>query len=374
MAERSFSGAKLRIARNFHDLTQIELATRLACDQSLIGHLERGQKQPSELVLNALCDALGFDPSFFEADPIVEFRDEECNFRRRKTTTASTRASALSRGTLFAQLVSHLEETLDLPVDSIPQCKVLIEAPTAAAERAAEMCRMHWGLGLDRPIENVCRAIEAHGAVITRIETGGTKVDAFSRAGERHIVVLTTDKGSASRCRFDGGHELGHLVMHRGQPTGTPAAEAQADRFASAFLLPRAGFMREFPRASRVDWDRVLDIKQHWGASAAAIVRRAHDLDLIDALAYQQAYKYMAWKRWSKVGEPFEPEVEQPETVRFACEALHESFGVTAASLAADLGWRLPILERVVSLSIPAEVPEPERSEVIMLDSKRARN
>jgi putative SOS response-associated peptidase YedK len=50
-------------------------------------------------------------------------------------------------------------------------------------ERAAERCRMHWGLGLDVPIKNVVRVMERAGVAITRCPGIGEKVDAFSRFG-----------------------------------------------------------------------------------------------------------------------------------------------------------------------------------------------
>jgi Zn-dependent peptidase ImmA (M78 family)/transcriptional regulator with XRE-family HTH domain len=366
--ERRFFGAKLRLARTFHGLTQVELARRISCTHSWIGHAEADHKQPSKAMLDAICDGLGFRDQFFYEPLIDEFRDDECNFRSRKTLTAAARACVLSHGTLFAQLVRYLDACLSLPEDNIPEIRA---ESNDAIERLAEQCRMHWGLGLDRPIASMCRLLESSGAVATRIETGDVAVDAFSRAGRRHVVVLTSDKGRPSRARFDAAHELGHLVMHRGMRTGLPEQETHADRFASAFLLPRAGFMREFPRSHRVDWDRVFSIKRHWGVSAAAIVRRAHDLCLIDGVQYQQAYKHMQWKRWPKIGEPDEPEMEHPETVRLACETMRSEFGETAADLEGKLGWRSGILQKVVCFELAEDEPEPSKGVLVFLDAVR---
>ena len=122
-------------------------------------------------------------------------------------------------------------------------------------------------------------------------EPVGEKIDAFSWAGIRDIVVLNPVKASSSRSRFDLAHECGHLVMHRGMETGTPEREDQANRFAAAFLLPRAGFAREYGHRPRLSWGHLRDLKKRWGVSLAALVRRAYDLRLIGAREYQRAYK-----------------------------------------------------------------------------------
>src|SRR5438094_162699 len=74
------------------------------------------------------------------------------------------------------------------------------------------------------------------------------EVDAFSMwHGETPFVFLNTKK-SCERSRFDAAHELGHLVLHRhGVPQGQQA-EAEANAFASAFLMPRASVLAMAPR------------------------------------------------------------------------------------------------------------------------------
>ncbi|WP_445083824.1 ImmA/IrrE family metallo-endopeptidase [Candidatus Vondammii sp. HM_W22] len=68
------------------------------------------------------------------------------------------------------------------------------------------------------------------------------------------LIIRSTAKTAPTRLRFDTAHERGHLVMHIRIVTGDTGTEAQANRFASAFLLPRRDFVREFPRSRRIDW------------------------------------------------------------------------------------------------------------------------
>lgn len=373
MVERkgAFVGPKLRLARSFNSISQADLAGRLSVTGAFISQVESGVKQPSELMLQAFCDALGFDQGFFFEPLTDEFRDEECHFRKRATTPAGVRNRMLAHGTLFGRVVSFLDEELELPAPSVPEVRT---STPEEIELAAERCRMVWDLGRDVPIVNMMRVLENAGVVVTKFYADTEKVDAFSRHGSRPVVVLTTDKDSASRWVFDMAHEGGHLVMHTGMETGTPEREAEADRFASAFLLPRAGFVREFPRSARLDWTALFAMKRRWRVSVAAIVRRAFDLRMIDAEQYQRAYKYIYARGWHR-GEPEEFERDLPELVVESFAALEEATGYTPPVVAQKLHMRPATFEQVTGIEVqtPAS-PEGDLPEnVVNLFSPRPR-
>ena len=206
----------------------------------------------------------------------------------------------------------------------------------AEIERAAEWCRRKWDLALDTPIKNTVRVIEKAGVPVARFGDAGEKVDAFSRAGEPSIVVLTTKP--ASKCRSDLAHECAHLVLHRNKPTGTPESEQEADYFARAFLLPRDGFRRDFPRPFSGGWEILFELKRRWKVSVADIIRRANDLLLINGVQYLRLYKELSRQGWLKA-EPYEFEYEAPELLPIAFRQLKESKGIEHSDLARMLGW-----------------------------------
>lgn len=348
-----FVGQRLRVVRAFHALTQKQLAERVSVSHVLIHHLETGERRPSETVLNAISEAVGVTPPFFSSPLADEFRDEDCHFRKRATTPVSVKSRVLAHGTLFNSLVAFIDESVALPARNVPQ----IEARTAEEiERAAERCRMAWGLGLDTPITHMARVLENAGVVVTRFEGRTEKVDAFSRPGARYVVVLNSEKGSASRRRWDMAHELGHLVLHVGCVAGEPSQEDDAHRFAGAFLLPRSGFLREFKPAKKLSWDVVWALKRRWGASGAAIVRRAYDLGRLDAISYRSAYKYLHYRGWAK-SEPYEPVMEEPELVRNALAFMQDEEDITPAVIAQKLSWAPAMLEMVAGDVLPTPKP-----------------
>ena len=364
-----FSGSRLRLARAFNGFTQAELGERVGVTHQYVGYLEAGHKVPTDLLVDAIGHECGFAPSFFFAAAVEEFRDEECHFRRRASTPVSVRSRVLAHGTLFTMLVTYVDEALALPADDVPQCRVNSREDI---ERAAELCRKRWKLGADVPIKNLTRAVERAGVVVTRFAGSSTKVDAFSRSGKRSIVVLNTEKDSPSRTRFDLAHETGHLVMHGGLTPGDADSEAQADQFASALLMPRLGFAREFPRSTRLEWPLLFALKKRWGASVAAIVRRAYDLRLIDAATYQRGYKYMAAQGWLR-GEPEELPDEEPEIISLSFEQLEKHFGTTPLDICKALRWTAETFRAVTGVAVPDyEPPRADDAGVVQLALIRA--
>ena len=61
------------------------------------------------------------------------------------------------------------------------------------------------------------------------------------------MVVLGSDKADRARSRFDGAHELGHLVMHGEQIRAMKEVETQAHQFAAAFLMPANDIREQLP-------------------------------------------------------------------------------------------------------------------------------
>ena len=357
---KRFTGPRLRLARHLRGLTQTELAGVVGVSHQFVGYLETGAKEPNGVLAHAFGAALGFDVDFFYLPAPEESRDEECYFRRRHSTPVAVRNQVLAHTTLFGELLAYLQLKLQLPESSLPTIRV---TNREQIEHAAERCLTLWTLGRDVPIKNIARVLENAGVAITRFEGLSDKVDAFSRVGQPSVIILN-DK-TPSRSRWDLAHECGHLVMHGGMSAETVEAEQEAHSFAGAFLMPRAGFVREFPRARKIDWDVLFRLKRRWRVSLAALVRRAYDLDLIDALRYRQAYKYMSVHGWLK-DEPEEVEPEPPELIDVAFRELRRTFGITPAEVAKSLYWNRATFVTITGVELPAVTPTAETNDNVV--------
>jgi Zn-dependent peptidase ImmA (M78 family)/transcriptional regulator with XRE-family HTH domain len=344
-SKRIFSGQRLRIARSFRGKTQAELGDALNISQQFIGEVERGDQPPSAQLARALGDILGFQQDFFYGPNLNEFVDSECNFRRRRTTPISIRIRALAYGTLLGQFWSYANGELNLPPERIPS---VAPAHRSEIERAAERCRMEWGLGLDTPISNIVHVVEYKAGIpVARFGDVGEKVDAFSRAGHPSVIVLS-DK-PASRCRLDLAHECAHLVLHGNRLTGTPEVEREADHFARALLLPRTGFRREFPHSLAAVWEVLFRLKTRWRASLADMIQRANDLALINGVQYLRLYKELSRQGWLKT-EPFEFDAEVPEILPAVFEELKRMKTIGHADIANALGWTPETLVQITNV------------------------
>jgi Zn-dependent peptidase ImmA (M78 family) len=171
-------------------------------------------------------------------------------------------------------------------------------------ERAAALTRRELGLPRNDAIgSKLIDRLEAGGVTVVRDPETDRYIDAYSAVvGSLPVIVLDGGEGSVwDRDNFNLAHELGHLVMHRGisHTPGTRTVEAQAHRFAGAFLGPEEALHKALPRD--LNWGCYLKLKREWGMSMAALVRRAKDLDIIDDTMYTRAMKYQSARGWRKV-------------------------------------------------------------------------
>jgi Zn-dependent peptidase ImmA (M78 family) len=333
-------------------MTLTELGERVAISPAMLSQIERGQREPSPLLESALAETLQVSPTFLSApgDDDDIFGDE-CNLRHRPSTPQKLKTKVFATGTLFGMLVEYLARHVPFPAYDIPEVRAQTDREI---EEAAAYCRAHWGLG-QGPISSMVRVLENAGVVVARLSEDSKKIDAFSRTGRTSVVVLNTFKGSATRSRYDCGHELGHLVLHNGIITGDKETERQADRFASAFLLPAEAFIEDFRSAVGTwNWAGVFELKRSFAVSAPAIVRRAFDLDLIGPSQYRRSYKYMSAKGWlhGKKPEPYEPQPEQPELLHAAVDWLEENRGESPLEVARALGWSPDLFQKISGVDI----------------------
>jgi Zn-dependent peptidase ImmA (M78 family)/transcriptional regulator with XRE-family HTH domain len=348
-----FNGDRLRILRRFHNLTQRSLGELVGSPASAITAYERGMRDPKGDVLDALAVGLRVDKAFFSQPTIDdEFTEGQANFRSLLSTPDRLRKKILAHATLFGTLVEYLDKVVKVPSLSMPKVSV---SDSGDIEKAAEQCRVEWGVGVDTPIGNMTRMMELAGVIVVVLDESVSKeVDAFSRYGTTNLIVLNPSKGSATRTRFDIAHEAGHGVLHRGLDAGPHnLREEQASYFAGALLLPKQAFGREFWGLGRsTSWEHLLDLKLRWKVSMPALVTRAYQLGLIDAADYRRRYKYMARQGWLRGQEPGEPVGESPELFSLIFQRFLQETGKSVAMIAQDLGWASDLFEKIVGLKV----------------------
>jgi Zn-dependent peptidase ImmA (M78 family)/DNA-binding XRE family transcriptional regulator len=325
-----FDRNKLRVARELRGLTQVQLAREVGSVTSAsLSQFENGHSRPSAATLRRLAVALRVPLGFFacSAEPP---RGEGTSgfFRSLRSTTPRDRQQALAFVELVRELTLQLEKHVALPDLDLPRAPQPVSEATTRdeIEHLAEETRKQWRIS-GGPIENVVQILERHGIVTTRFHVGIARVDAFSVPfPDRPVVVLGADKGLRDRSRFDGAHELAHLIIHDPSQAGSKTAETQAHQFAASFLMPAEDIRGELP--ARADWPTLLKLKAKWHVSIAALLMRAKTLEVMDERTYTQAQKTMSAKGWrtrepGDIGPP-----EKPILLRRAVDVAAE-VGVT---------------------------------------------
>lgn len=182
---------------------------------------------------------------------------------------------------------------------------------------------------------------DIHATLDTRIRL--LPFDAPSKAarGLMDGCVVKSDRGdkaiafcktvSIDRQRFTLIHEVGHLI------TDDEFDEAFCDQFASAFLMPRALFEKEFESHSL---DALLKLKGKFGCSIAALNRRGRDLGVISEQDYIENQMRLSYRGWRKREPDPYPPLKEPQYGRYSdlCAKAWQREQISGSKLSELLG------------------------------------
>src|SRR6266404_2590754 len=265
----AFNPSRLALARKRRGLSKTTLANASGISLRSLTYYESkaSDVDPSEEHVSILSEKLQLPAEFFFGSDIDHLDCDAASFRALNKMTASQRESALAAGTFAKMLCDWIEHRFELPVAQLPSLRGF------EPEAAAHVLRTEWGLG-ERPIPNSVHLLESRGVRVFALPVDSRSVDAFSlwHKGEKPFVFLNTKK-SAEHARFDAAHELGHLTMHtHGVPRSSRSREVEieADRFASALLMPRGDVYGHVPPPSTITVKVIHKLKKRWGVSAFA--------------------------------------------------------------------------------------------------------
>jgi len=308
MSTQAFERARLRTARELTQLSQAQLAGEAGVTPAAISQFESGAARPSPETIAILGDVLNVPAAFFYEE-IQESHDGF--FRSLRRTSVADRRKARAIGYVAHDVAVRASAAGWFPATDVPMIPVSgLDSDLAEIEHVAKRVRALWGIA-PGPVPDVVELLEAHGITVIRLPLGSSDVDAFSLPFADHpVVVLSTDKDDRARSRFDGAHELGHLVVHGEQIWGVKEVETQAHRFAAEFLLPAAQIYDQLP--TTVDWPTLFELKRHWQVSLAALLMRARTLKRMSQGTYLSAIKTASARGWRRVepvplGQPEQP-------------------------------------------------------------------
>lgn len=323
-----FTPSRLTLARTRRGLTKKALAELIDVTTRSVTGFESGEIVPSALTVARIAAALKFPPSFFEAEDLEELSSEAVSFRSLSKLSAAQRHSALSAGAMAFALHDWVSERFRLPEPDVPQL-----GPGIDPETAAEVVRTEWKLG-EKPIPNLVHLLEARGVRVFSLTQDCRELDAYSLWRRGLPFVFLNTKKSAEHSRFDAAHELGHLVMHwHHDPPQGKVAEQEANRFASAFLMPAGSLLSSAPRHPTLQ--QLTKMKRPWKVSVAALTHRLHALKALSDWQYRTMFVEIS-KRGYRTDEPDPIQGETSQILNKVFMALRKE-GVSKAELARQL-------------------------------------
>lgn len=356
--ELIFSPSRLRLARERRSLTIKGLAEAVGMTSRMVSAYENGSNEPPISTLKNIALTLGYPESFFYKETPAEVDASCVSFRSMKAIKASQKNAVLSAAALAIEFNNWLEINFELPASSLCNFR---ENEIGSPETAARVLREKWGLG-ELPIKNMIHLLEAKGVKIFSLEEKNKEVDAFSFwKNNRAFIFLNTQK-TAERSRFDAAHELGHLVLHKhgeqvseendeqevtneenGKNENKRAVEREADRFASAFLMPEASIRANAPRFATIE--TLIQLKKIWSVSISSLVRRLFDLKIITEWQYRTLYIEMSKRRMLRK-EPEGIAKEKSQVLEKIFKSLWQE-GITRNEVARQLNFPVDEIDQL---------------------------
>lgn len=315
-------GSRVRQARELRARKSGDLAAALGISPGRLTQIEAEDATTGSVTPDMLSAQLLMPPAFFTTPIPEELGIGSMRFRARKTSKRDL-TLVRRRAEMPHELAHHLVRHLDTPASRVPAL------PATDVEEAAQQTRAALSIAPDVVIPRVVHALERAGVFVYSIEPiESGKIDAFSTwtgpALDRPILTLAAT-GSWDRLRLTGSHELGHLVMHRASadlPDLGADIEAEADRFAGAFLFPHDAALEEIP--SGFTLHQLLPLKLRWGLSLGALVWRAFEVGLIDEDRRKSLHRQIGVRGWRTLEPGSEARtIERPRALRKMLELVY---------------------------------------------------
>ncbi|MCD8778206.1 XRE family transcriptional regulator [Mammaliicoccus sciuri] len=323
----SFNGERLKEARLFNKLSITELAEKLNVTKQMISKYENGKSIPStekSLLLNGI---LNYPREFFYTKENFNYESKGTFFRSRLTATRKSKIPAEYLLKYSIVVRDFLDEYIEFPqlieVDKFSDQND-IEKITL---KLREIMNLH-----DDPIEDMIEVVELMGIIAVKFGYDEEKVDAFSALTElnnkSYFTIVTGNSRSFFRQQFSLAHEIGHWVLHQDyipeelDKEEYKVMEQEANAFAASFLMPSQSFSEDF-KSINLNLPNLLNLKRKWNVSIAAIIERAHQLNLLSIDKKSQLYRKMNYHKWRNP-EPLDSDtpVTEPLALSQAIELL----------------------------------------------------
>jgi Zn-dependent peptidase ImmA (M78 family)/DNA-binding XRE family transcriptional regulator len=324
----------LLIARQARRLSQLELADSTGINQGVLSRIENGLREPTEDVVNQLCKKLRFPQGFFYQSGRVYGLPVSVHARKKCNVGIHQLDYIVAELNIRLWNLKKLLQSIELIPPELPLPYLDIDDYGGDIDKIADLVRRCWLLPRG-PIENLTECLERAGCVVFWCDFDNIAVDGVTIAAfqDMPICIFLNKDRPADRMRFTLAHELAHIVMHK---LPHPEMEEQADRFASALLMPYHDIREQFEMiGNKITLPKLAYLKPIWRVSMQALLIRAKNTGVISKIQSEYLWKQINIAK-IRLHEPPELDFphEEPTTLKTILNLHIEKLGYSISELA----------------------------------------
>jgi len=374
--EQSNIGANLRRMREAKGLSQAQVAELAEISRVAYRNIESGSTVPKVSTLQNIANGLEVKLQ----DLLVPVRTlKKVRFRAAKKM--NSRDSILTEVARWLDDFNNLENLLndreEYLLAGLAQ-ELSINNDVDRAKLAAEKARKKLKLSPKEPIHDIAGLLEAAGIKVyplTLASDGFFGLSVAKEDGGPAIIVNVWERISVERWIFSAAHELGHLLLHLDtfdidEIAENEDQEAEANVFASHFLMPEKAFKSEWDDTYGLSFvDRVIKVKLIFQVSYKTVLYRLSKYRGLGNWVwgkFQSGYKLRTGKT---LGIMDEPEALHPGKFQQAPEVLRsqEPHSISSSFFLEDRLYRLvrrAIEKDEITMSRGAEILRKDLSDM----------
>jgi Zn-dependent peptidase ImmA (M78 family)/transcriptional regulator with XRE-family HTH domain len=287
-------GARLRLARESAGYSTRTAAKKLqdaghAITYATLSNYETGKTAPSIAMLEALAGLYERSRDwFYSTGPSFEGVKYRCLKAVRVSDKRNFEGEALQWLTAYLAAESRVNDPLKAPKDFAIK-------PAESGKVVARKIRTEYKFE-SFPIPSVVRLVENFGIRVVQVASDA-RIDGFAAMLGTTPCVVINSSLSHDRIRMNLAHELAHHLFSD-CVDGASLSEAEIEKRAmdcgSHLLIPDEALADAFALKSMV---RLVQYKERYGVSLAAMIYRAKPLKLITDREYE-----MLWMEFSRLG------------------------------------------------------------------------
>lgn len=265
--------ANLVRLRKIARLNQEELAIKADISRLAYANIEKGKSVPHSDTLVSLAKALDAKV----ADLLRPVRDlASLRYRTGKTLSAREKARKDQEIAFLADWLSSYSQLEECLSDTIPY--ILADLPEGYPASVAEAVRAALDVPADGPVLDLPESLASAGVKLYFFDADvpGFCGASLGPVDDGPCIAVNRHGMTVERQIFTVAHELGHLALrHTDSQADDGNQEADANGFASAFLMPDVAFLRQWDESKGAWWvDRVLSVKRYFKVSYKTVLWR----------------------------------------------------------------------------------------------------